>query len=238
MKMKWNLFDFWKQTLSCTLGTVIGIVLTFGTSAWIEQREKQETERTAALMVIRNLDSFCEELDETVKDLQPVDSICTKVLTAKDRLETVSEDTLQLFVRSFLTHQFYTHDQTAETIFSSNIETWKSIDNRDFIELAGNCFSGRHLIVKLQEGLEAERNDMTDLFLKTIVFADKPVESVHEKAATILRSPTFCAFIEKQHSYYLDGLKMGLKLLREHTNQCKQMMNVTDEELQQFSNND
>ena len=43
--MERKLFDFWTQTLSCTLGTVIGIVLTFGTSAWIEYRERQEMER-------------------------------------------------------------------------------------------------------------------------------------------------------------------------------------------------
>ena len=235
MNMKWKLSDFWIQTLSCTLGTVIGIVLTFGTSSWIEYREKQDMERTAALMVIHNLDSFCEELDETVKVLQPIDSICTKVLDAKDRLETVPEDTLQLFVSGFLSHFFYTYDQTAETIFSSNIETWKSIDNRAFIELAGNCFSGKRLIVKFQERLEAEKNDMTDLFLKTTVFADKPAESVHEKAATILRSATFCSFIKKQHSFYLPSLKQGLNLLRKNTDKCKQMMSVTDEELQQFN---
>ena len=64
MKTKWKLSDFWEQTLSCTLGTVIGIILTFGTSAWIEYHEKQETERTAAMMVIHNLDSFCEDLEE------------------------------------------------------------------------------------------------------------------------------------------------------------------------------
>ena len=238
MKKKRKLSDFWTQTLSCMLGTVIGIALTFGTSAWIEHREKQETERTAALMVIHNLDSFCEELDETVKDLQPIDSICTKVLAAKGRLETISEDTLQMFVSSFLTHHFYTHDQTAENIFSSNIETWKSIDNREFIELAGNCFSGKQVIVKLQDRLEAEKNELTDLYLKTIVYADKPVESVQEKAALILSSATFCTYIEKQHSFYLNGLRLGVKLLHEQTNKCKQMMNVTDEELQQFSKKD
>ena len=220
--------------LSCTLGTIIGIVLTFGTSAWVDYREKQETGRTAALMVIHNLDSFCDELDETVNNLQPVDSICTKMLAAKDRLETVSEDTLQMFVLSFFSHQFYTYDQIAENIFSSNIETWKSIDNRDFIELVGNCFSAKRLMVKFLERLEAEKNDLNDLFLKTIVYADKPAESVHEKAATILRSATFCTYIEKHHSYYLGAIKQGLTLLREQTNKCKQMMNVTDEELLQF----
>ena len=215
--MERKFYDFWTQTLSCTLGTVIGIVLTFGTSAWIEYRERQEMERTAALMVIHNLDSFCEDLDEAVKDF---------------------EDTLDMFVNSFLSHSFNTHDQTTETIFSSNIETWKSIDNRQFIDLAGNCFSAKKLMVKFQERLEEEKNDLTDLFLKTIAFGDKPPKSIHEKAAAILRSATFCTFIVKQHSFYLYGFKTGQKLLREKTEKCKQMMNVTDEELQEFSKND
>lgn len=107
--------------MSSTLGTIIGIVLTFGTSAWINHREKQETERTAALMVIHNLDSFTEDLGEMVRELQAIDSINMKLLDARDRLHTVSEDTLQLFVSGILTHNFNTVDETAETIFSSNI---------------------------------------------------------------------------------------------------------------------
>ena len=183
--MKWKLSDFWTQTVSCTLGTIIGIVLTFGTSAWIKQREKQETERTAALMVIHNLDSFTEDLDEMVMELQAIDSINMKLLDARDRLHTVSEDTLELFVSGILTHSFNTVDETAETIFSSNIETWKSIGNSEFIELAGNCFSGKRLMVKFQEGLEAEKNELSDLFLKTVLYADHPLSYIlqsHQKA--------------------------------------------------------
>lgn len=237
MKTKWKLSDFWEQTLSCTLGTVIGIILTFGTSAWIEYREKQETERTAAMMVIHNLDSFCEDLEESVKELQTIDSISMRVLTAKDRLETVSEDTLQLFVSSFLTHTFNTNDQTAETIFSSNIETWKSIKSSEFVELAGNCFSAKRLMVKFQDRLEIEKNNMSDLYLETVVCADKPVESTLEKAAMVLSSATFRSFINKQHGFYLAGMQMGLKVLREKTDDCKRLMGVTEAELQQFGYN-
>ena len=82
--MKWKLSNFWKQTLSSTIGTVVGIVLTFGTSAWIKHWENQETERTAALMVIHNLDGFIQDLDLMVKELQTIDSINTKVLAAKE----------------------------------------------------------------------------------------------------------------------------------------------------------
>ena len=236
--MKWKLSDFWTQTLSCTLGTGIGIVLTFGTSAWIEHREKQKTERTAALMVIHNLDSFIEDLDEIVSYLQATDSINMRVMDARDRLATVSEDTLQLFVEGILTHNFGTHDETAETIFSSNIETWKSIDNREFIELAGNCFSAKRLMVKFQERLEAERYDLSDLFLRTVYFADHQGESTQERAAAILRSPTYCSYIKKLHDFYLKGLEQGLRVLREQTDKCKRLMNVTDSELRQFGYNE
>ena len=224
--------------MSCTLGTIIGIALTFGTSAWIEHREKQETERTAALMVIHNLDRFIEDLNEMVRELQAVDSINMKVLAAKDELHTVSEDTLQLFVSGILTHNFNTIDETAETIFSSNIETWKSIGNSEFIELAGNCFSAKRLMVKFLDKLEAEKDELSDLFLKTVFYADPPIESPREIAATLLRSVTYCSHIKKQHDFYLRGMEQGVKVLREQTDNCKRMMNVTDEELQQFGWNE
>ena len=237
--MKGKLSDFWTQALSCTLGTVIGIVLTFGTSAWIERREQQATERTAALMVIHNLDGFCNDLEETVNYLQSADSINMKVLAAKDRLETVSEDTLELFVSGFFSFQFSPNDQTAETIFSSNIETWKSIGSSEFIELAGQCFSAKRFLMKFQERLEAEKNVLTDMFMKTIVYADNPTESVREIAATILSYATFRSFVKKQHDLYLRGMQEGLKVLRKQTDNCKRLMDVTDEELQQFGyNND
>jgi len=236
--MKWKLSDFWKQTLSCTLGTVIGIILTFGTSAWIEYREKQETERTAALMVIHNLESFVQDLALMVKELQTIDEVNAKVLAAKDHLDTVSEDTLSMFVTGILSHNFNTIDETAETIFSSNIETWKSIGNSEFIELAGNCFSAKRLMVKFQERLEAEKDELSDMFLEKVFYSAHPTESLQETVATILRSSRCRRHIKKQGDFYLRGMEQGVKVLSEKTDQCKRLMNVTDEELKQFGYNE
>lgn len=236
--MKLKLSDFWKQTLSCTLGTVIGIILTFGTSAWIEYREKQETERTAALMVIHNLESFTDDLDLMVKELQTIDEVNAKVLAAKDHLDTVSEDTLSMFVTGILSHNFNTIDETAETIFSSNIETWKSIGNSEFIELAGNCFSAKRLMVKFQERLEAEKDELSDMLLEKVTYSDHPTESLQETVATILLSSRCRRHIKKQGDFYLRGMEQGVKVLSEKTDQCKRLMNVTDEELKQFGYNE
>ena len=236
--MKRKLPNFWKRTLSSTIGTVVGIVLTFGTSEWVEYRERQEMERTAALMVIHNLDSFVDDLDLMVKNLQAIDEVNRKVMAAKDHLETVSKDTLSMFISGILSHNFNTIDETAETIFSSNIETWKSIGNSEFIELAGNCFSAKRLMVKFQERLEAEKDELSDQFLEKVFYADRPAESLEQIVSAILSSARCRRHINKQGDFYLRGMEQGVKVLREKTDQCKRLMNVTDEELKQFGYNE
>ena len=121
--MKWKLTDFWVQLLSCTLGTVIGIILTFGTSAWIEHREQKETERTAALMVIHNLEAFCDDLEDEIEHLQAVDSLITSVQTKNEKHQTISEDSLLQFVSGILVRNFTVVDFTVEHIVSKNMES-------------------------------------------------------------------------------------------------------------------
>ncbi len=235
--MKWKLTDFWVQLLSCTLGTVIGIILTFGTSAWIEHREQQETERTAALMVIHNLEAFCDDLEDEIEHLQAVDSLIASVQTKNEKHQTISEDSLLQFVSGILDRNFTVIDQTAENIFSSNIETWKSINSSEFIELAGKCFSAKRLMVRLLEELDTERHRLYNTYMQTVVYADKPSETIQETVARMLCSPAFCAFIKQQHDY-LAGMEAGLTTFHEKIDNCKRLMEVNDDELKQFGYNE
>ena len=40
-----------------------------------------------------------------------------------------------------LPHEFFTHDKTAENIFSNNIVTWQNMQKFQFIDNVGSCFS-------------------------------------------------------------------------------------------------
>ena len=48
--------DFWKNTAGCTVGTLIGILLTFGTSSYLENRNKTEMARKTVMLTLHNLD--------------------------------------------------------------------------------------------------------------------------------------------------------------------------------------
>lgn len=82
-KIKIHFSDFWNQTFSSTLGTIVGIVLTFGTTAWLQSKEQKKMEHTVALMVIHNIDEYCENLESEIDRLSQIDSVNGIISTRK-----------------------------------------------------------------------------------------------------------------------------------------------------------
>lgn len=234
-----KLSDFWIQTASSTLGTVIGIVITFGTTAYLQYQDQKEAERTAALMVIHNLDRFCGRLAEDIRDIEAEDSLNIAVWQHyPDSLDEISSDTLKLFIRQLLSRHISVSDNTAENIFSSNIDTWKNIGSSEFIENAGKCFSAKRFLMKLQEDLYEEKQTVYDIYNRAIVFNAPANQGLTEHVAQVFRSADICCFIQEQHEYYLGFLRTGLAALREQNDKNKRLMGVTDDELQEFGTKD
>ncbi len=86
-------------------GHIIGIVLTFGTTFALQRCEQQKTERTAALMVIHNLDYFCESLEENIKDLEKRDALNIAVW-GRWSDNQIPDDSLMLFLNTLLNRDF------------------------------------------------------------------------------------------------------------------------------------
>ncbi len=242
--MKKHLSDFWKSTLSNTLGTIIGIVVTFGTTLALQRCEQKNTERTAALMVIHNLDYYCESLEENINDLMVSDSIIGVVWNqwydnqlTKDTLR-IPEDTLRQFLDILLYRHYDCSDNSVETIFSSNIETWTSIGNSEFIEITGKCFATKHLIEKMQAEMDEEIRQNYYTVRTAFLFSDNPSQSPRESVERVFHTPEFCCFLLKLHEMYLPTMQMGLMVIREHNEKNKQLMHVSDDELKQFGFNE
>jgi len=224
--------EFWSATWSCTIGTILGIVITFGTTAYMDYSAQKEAERTAALMVISNIDRFCHKLESDLRQLEKEDSLNMAVWEHyPDRLGEVPDDVLRTFLNNLLSRNMNVVDNTAENIFSTNIDTWKNVGNREFIENAGKCFSAKRMLVKMQEEMDEDKREVWKIFWADIVFAGKKDLDLQQTVTRIFRFPKLCAFIQKQHLLYYSGMKAGLNALREHNAQNKELMGVTDKDL-------
>lgn len=232
-----HLSEFWRSTLRYTLATFIGIVLTFGTAFAQQRYEQKKTKRTTAVMVVHSLSYFGASIETHIKELEKRDSLNQIVWNDWETDKRLPEDTLRLFTNSLLHRDFRGENNTAESVFRSNIETWINIGNGEFIELVGRCFAARHIINQICEEMEEEKRQLWYTYMKTMYYTDSPAQSVQEVVDRVFRSPELRCFILKQNTQYIPVLKIVLMAMGEQIERIKQLMHISNEELSQFGLN-
>ena len=134
--------SWWKDFVVAILATTVSIVLTFGTSKLIERNNQKKERKLTALMVMSSIESFARSLDQSATEWDRMDSIAVWLLRLPiDVVAELGDDPFEAAVQEVFQAPIIRHDNTAETIFSSNIDTWKNMGNFQFVDNVGACFS-------------------------------------------------------------------------------------------------
>ena len=134
--------NWWKDFVVAILATTVSIVLTFGTSKLVERNNQKKERRLTALMVMSSIESFARNLDESARGWDRMDSVAVWLLRLPiDEVARLGDDPFEEAVQEVFQAPIIRHDNTAETIFSSNIDTWKNLGNFQFVDNVGACFS-------------------------------------------------------------------------------------------------
>jgi len=193
------------------LGTVAGIVLTVGITYCSEKREREDMARKTVMLTIHNLDVSIGGMERIIDDLNRQDSIFNNVRENLSASATVDEDTLAMFVSSLYSHNVRPIDTSTEAVFSSNIETWKNIDDPRVIGRIANCYS---IMKKCGEEFDRIEREKYDAFIQ--FYDNRPDASVmsdRETAAALLSQNRIVRI--------LDALPQEINLLRQMTAQAK-----------------
>ena len=138
---------FFGQIMLVFIGTTISIICTLGTDKIVGFQRKRENQRLSAMMVMSNIERFARTMDRRSNLLARNDSIATWLLSKPvEELELLPNKELSDLVDQATTVYFLSHDKSAESIFSSNMDTWKNIGNVQFIDRVGQCFSAMNTI--------------------------------------------------------------------------------------------
>ena len=125
------------------IATTLSIILTFGTTGLLEHCQRIKDRKLSAMMVMGNIETFARKVDLMADGMSHRDSIATWMLSLpQDSLDLIpAEEMVNLINEVVAGIDFLTHDKTAESIFSNNIETWKNMEKFEFIDNVGTCFS-------------------------------------------------------------------------------------------------
>lgn len=94
--------EWWEGLAANFFGALLGIAVTFGTSNYLENRDKKAMERTTVLMTISNLEISIQGLEQADRWLKSRDTLFKIVQEHyPDKLDQLSEDTVLMYVNSF-----------------------------------------------------------------------------------------------------------------------------------------
>ena len=196
-----------KQFLLTLLATTISIILTFGTSAVIDRRHKERDKREMVKMIIY-------DFDKTIEQMENASSAFEKAKQHQQELALHPEyfDSLRFqFTDALLVAQME-FSETTENIFSSNIETFNTLGNVNFVHEVSSFYSMRH---QYQENLLAD--------YKKEVLESGLMESVGK-------------IIKLDFPDYYFTNQVYLKSLKSTRDLCMKMMKVSEDEMKEFSN--
>ena len=142
--MQFNNLDksWWKELAIAIIATTVSIILTFGTASLFDRREQKKERRLTALMVMSSIESFSRGLEEAAESFSRIDSIAAWLLQMPiEDIALLGDEPFDAAIQELFQTPILRHDKTAETIFSSNIDTWKNMGNFQFVDNVGACFS-------------------------------------------------------------------------------------------------
>ena len=189
-----------KQFLLTLLATTFSIILTFGTSAIIDRRHKEAAKKEMVMMIIY-------DFDKTIEQVQHADSVFRQAFKAQQDA-ILHPEHFNSYYSTFMTSEF---SETTEMVFSSNIETFNTLGNVNFIHEVSAFYNLRRFY---QENVMDE--------FKNEVYGSGIAQSLEN-----LIKVSF-------PDHYINNLNclINLKKIR---NRCVQMMKVSEEELKEFS---
>lgn len=194
-----------QQFLLMLLATTISIVLTFGTSAFLDKRKKEAEKKEMVMMIIY-------DFDKTIEQVQHIDSAFHLASKTEQEIALHPDyfDSLQPRFHPAMMIISTEFSETTENIFSSNIETFNTLGNVNFVHEVSSFYNMRHLY----------QNVVIDSYKQELsTYGVRSVESLFQ-----IDFP--------EHYFTGKSFLKGMKVIRDR---CMQMMNISEEELKEFS---
>lgn len=219
-----------KGLVSTFLGSLLSIALTFGVNSCRESIQEQNDRHLAALMVLGNIESFARNLETWQKENSHIDTACAIIMSIpEEKISALSDDSLDYYIDLIVntTPTSVSHDETAEKIFSNNIETWKSVGNAMFIQKVGQLFSA---IKMTKQQLDSFGMTISQHYQETM---NNNQGSVRDAHISFLKGTGLREYMYNAHYAYVGYPNYMKDYLRYWNKICMDLIGVTEEEIDQ-----
>lgn len=119
---------WWDSFTSCFVGTLLGIVITFGVSGFISRVEHRKNDRTMRVIAVGKIEENVKQMKMHANELKRTDSLYRSLLSyCPDSLDRVPIKLIADFLTDVDRTRPLVFDRSVSNIMSDNAEIWESM---------------------------------------------------------------------------------------------------------------
>ena len=231
--------SMWKELMMTFLGTTLSIVLTFGTSQFLEVREQEKAGRQMAMMVIHDIDNSVATFRDFADKEEQYFQMIQHVMNHLETIDSISQDTLSNVLDYLMSSgdDQFSLDDSSEKIFLSSQEVWKNIDNATFIDVVQDFFYTRHNTYQFINSDKIWRCPIDEDEILALLPSHQyiSIDYPHFLREALTREKVLL-YISFSPARKREYNKVADKF-QSFSDQCKFIMGITDKELKEYVEN-
>lgn len=226
--------QFTRDVIVNFIGAFLGIIVTFGTTAYIDQRAKQDRYKRIIISTIKETDSSIRSLEVAINNLKATDSLYTRVFSCyPDHLHEISRDTLNLFIQKMSYSNYFTTGGVAHNIFKNNRVVLEEIDNFSLIYFLYSSITGIEMMHDIINDIQSVREEMFATFCKKRHFNQYP-DAVSAVKAVLDIPEIYNYLLSQKHTNQCVVLEQFLESMKQTNMECKKESGLTEEDFKRF----
>lgn len=202
------------------IGTFLGILITFGTSAYLDEQKREDIANRLLSRAADCIDDYAEQMEVNCSNLLQTDSVFLRVNKCYPaHLDALGEDTLKLFILGFYNIGIKQPDKSVEGVFANNIEVMRSVDLELQVDIA-SYFSAYDYFMTYMKELLKEQNEVYQRCMSHKYIGNC---SRYEQTVILLECPEVRNYLIKYHK----SLRILVLLKDLFKEECKSLRQTT-----------
>ena len=234
------------ELLLTTLGTAIGVGLTFFVNDKVEDTHRRAAQRETAIMAVCDIDEIVQGLKDEIQMEDSLFKVAMYVASHQELIDSLPMDTLDMAFKYLYDDPAEVKEWTADTkenAFNSGIDARMNLGNNQFYDNVQSCYYVRRSLMKVMVDAPMFRRPLSKDAYEDFLY-ELPTADIYNDGVPLpdaRRQVMKQVFAQKSTTLYIkryfirkDAYQNAIMKLERLNSENKLLMDITDEEIEKY----
>lgn len=237
---------WFSELLLTTLGTAIGLGLTFFVNDKVEDAHQRAAQRETAIMAVCDIDEIVQGLKDEIQLEDSLFKVTMYVASHQELIDSLPMDTLDMAFKYLYDDPTVVKEWTADTkenAFNSGIDARMNLGNNHFYDNVQSCYYVRRSLMKVMANApmfqrpiskDAYEDALYELPLSAIDNKGVPYPDARRQVMKSVFAHKSTMLYIKRYFIRKDAYQNAIMKLERLNSENKLLMNITDEDIEKY----